>query len=174
MVKWGAPRNHPSIHQSTNPSLSLAVRAIIQRVSEASVTIHNAVTGAIQNGLVVLLAIESADTTEDIEWLSGKIVRLRIFDDENGVMNRSVQDVQGEILLISQFTLFASTKKGNRPSYSRSAPPEIAVPFYEQFIRRLTHDLGRPIQTGEFGAHMLVSLTNDGPVTIIIDSKARE
>ena len=120
------------------------------------------------------LAIEEADTAEDIEWLSGKTVRLRIFNDENGVMNRSIQEGPGGILLISQFTLFASTKKGNRPSYSRSARPEIAIPLYEQFIARLTLDLGRPIQTGEFGAHMEVSLTNDGPVTIIIDSKSRE
>jgi D-tyrosyl-tRNA(Tyr) deacylase len=118
--------------------------------------------------------VEAADTTEDIEWLSGKIVRLRIFDDDNGVMNRSVQDVQGNILLVSQFTLFASTKKGNRPSYSRSAPPEIAVPLYEAFVSRLAQDLGKPVQTGEFGAQMLVGLTNDGPVTIIIDSKDRE
>src|SRR5438309_3093761 len=130
------------------------MRAVIQRVSQASVTIHHQVRGAIQHGLLVLLAIEEADTAEDIEWLSGKIVRLRIFNDENGVMNRSVQEVKGEILLISQFTLFASTRKGNRPSYSRSARPEIAIPLYEQFINRLTQDLGRPIQTGEFGAHM--------------------
>jgi len=150
------------------------MRAVIQRVSEARVTIGGAVKGAIQHGLVVLLAIEEADTAEDIEWLSGKIVRLRVFNDENGVMNRSVQEVQGGILLVSQFTLFASTKKGNRPSYSRSARPEIAVPLYQQFIARLGQDLGQPIQTGEFGAHMLVSLTNDGPVTIIIDSKTRE
>jgi D-tyrosyl-tRNA(Tyr) deacylase len=150
------------------------MRAVIQRVSEASVTINDAVKGATKNGLVILLAIEPADTSEDIEWLSGKIVRLRIFDDEHGVMNRSIQDVQGDILLISQFTLFASTKKGNRPSYSRSAPPEIAIPLYEKFIAQLTRDFGKPIQTGEFGAHMLVSLTNDGPVTIIIDSKARD
>ena len=122
----------------------------------------------------MLLAVEEADTAEDIEWLSGKIVRLRVFDDDNGVMNRSVQEAGGGILLVSQFTLFASTKKGNRPSYSRSARPEIAVPLYEQFARRLAQDLGKPIQTGEFGAHMLVSLTNDGPVTIIIDSKMRE
>jgi len=150
------------------------VRAVIQRVSESRVTIDGTIKGAISNGLLVLLAIEAADTDEDIEWLSGKIARLRIFNDESGVMNRSVQEVQGEILLISQFTLFASTKKGNRPSYSRSAPPEIAVPLYERFITQLTHDLGKPIQTGEFGAHMLVSLANDGPVTIIIDSKVRE
>jgi D-aminoacyl-tRNA deacylase len=150
------------------------MRAVIQRVAEAKVTIEGTVKGAIHHGLVVLLAIEEADTGEDIEWLSGKIVRLRVFDDENGVMNRSVQEVHGGILLISQFTLFASTKKGNRPSYSRSARPEIAVPIYEQFIARLGQDLGQPVQTGEFGAHMLVGLTNDGPVTIIIDSKGRE
>ena len=146
------------------------MRAVIQRVAEAKVTIG----GAIQHGLLVLLAIEEADTAEDIEWLSGKIVRLRVFNDDQGVMNRSVQEVQGGILLVSQFTLFASTKKGNRPSYSRSARPEIAVPLYQRFIARLGQDLGRPIQTGEFGAHMLVSLANAGPVTIIIDSKARE
>src|SRR5215470_4196939 len=130
------------------------MRAVIQRVSEAKVTIGDAVKGAIQKGLLVLLAVEEADSNEDIEWLSGKIARLRIFDDEHGVMNRSVQEIGGEILLVSQFTLFASTKKGNRPSYSRSAKPEVAVPLYEQFIARLTQDLGRPIQTGEFGAQM--------------------
>jgi D-tyrosyl-tRNA(Tyr) deacylase len=150
------------------------MRAVIQRVSEARVSIAGVVKGAIQRGLAVLLAVEEADTVEDIEWLSGKIVRLRVFDDDSGVMNRSVQEAQGGILLVSQFTLFASTKKGNRPSYSRSARPEIAVPLYQQFIARLAHDLGKPIETGEFGAQMLVSLTNDGPVTIIIDSKGRE
>jgi D-tyrosyl-tRNA(Tyr) deacylase len=150
------------------------MRAVIQRSSTASVTIDEEVAGSIGGGLVVLLAVEEVDTRADIEWLSGKIVRLRIFDDAAGLMNRSVQDVQGEILLVSQFTLFASTKKGNRPSFSRSAPPEIAVPLYEQFVAQLTVDLGRPVQTGRFGAHMLVSLTNDGPVTIIIDSKSRE
>ena len=150
------------------------MRAVIQRVAEAKVTIGGTVKGAIQQGLAVLLAIEEADTAEDIEWLSGKIVRLRVFDDDNGVMNRSAQEVGGGILLVSQFTLFASTKKGNRPSYSRSAGPEIAVPLYERFALKLAQDLGQPIQTGEFGAHMLVSLTNDGPVTIIIDSKLRE
>ena len=150
------------------------MRAVIQRVTEAKVTIAGAVTGGIQAGLAVLVAVEAADTAEDIEWLSGKIVRLRIFNDENGVMNRSVQEIQGGILLISQFTLFASTKKGNRPSYSRSARTEIAISLYQEFIARLTQDLGRPIQTGEFGAHMDVTLTNDGPVTIIIDSKTRE
>jgi D-tyrosyl-tRNA(Tyr) deacylase len=150
------------------------VRAVIQRVSEAAVVIGGRTKGSIQHGLVVLLAIEDADGPEDIEWLSGKIVRLRIFDDENGVMNRSVQEVGGGILLISQFTLLASTRKGNRPSYSRSARPEIAIPLYERFIRQLEGDLGRPVQTGEFGANMMVSLTNSGPVTIVIDSKARE
>ncbi len=150
------------------------MRAVIQRVSKANVTISGQVRGAIARGLLVLLAVEDADTTDDIEWLSGKIVRLRIFDDEQGVMNRSVQEVGGEILLISQFTLFASTRKGNRPSYLRSAKPEVAVPLYEQFLARLTQDLGKPVATGEFGAHMLVSLINDGPVTIIIDSKTRE
>jgi D-tyrosyl-tRNA(Tyr) deacylase len=150
------------------------MRAVIQRVSEARVEIGGAIKSKIHGGMVVLLAIEETDSDEDIAWLSGKIVRLRIFDDENGVMNRSVQDVNGEILLISQFTLFASTKKGNRPSYTRSARPEIAIPLYEKFIARLMQDLGKPVQTGEFGAQMLVSLANDGPVTIIIDSKLRE
>lgn len=150
------------------------MRAVIQRVSQAHVTVDGNVKGAIQQGLLVLVAVEEPDTSEDIEWLSGKIVRLRIFNDEDGVMNLSIQEVSGGILVISQFTLFASTKKGNRPSYIRSARPEIAVPLYEQFLARLTQDFGKPIQTGEFGAHMLVSLINDGPVTIIIDSKARE
>ena len=150
------------------------MRAVIQRVAEAKVTISGTIKGAIEHGLLVLLAIEEADTAEDIEWLSGKIARLRIFDDEAEVMNRSVQEVQGGVLLVSQFTLFASTKKGNRPSYSRSAKPEIAVPLYEQFIARLAADLGKPVKTGQFGADMQVSLINDGPVTIIIDSKSRE
>lgn len=150
------------------------MRAVIQRVSEAKVTIGGAIKGAIGKGLLVLLAVEEADTAEDTEWLSGKIVRLRIFDDKAGVMNRSVQDIQGEILLVSQFTLFASTRKGNRPSYSRSAGPNLAIPLYEKFIQRLQQDFGKPVQTGEFGAQMLVSLVNDGPVTIIIDSKLRE
>src|SRR3989454_10302052 len=150
------------------------MRAAIQRVKEAKVTIGETTRGAIQNGLVVLLAIEEADTSEDVEWLSGKIVRLRIFPDDKGVMNRSVQEVVGEVLLISQFTLFASTKKGNRPSYTRAARPEIAIPLYEAFITRLTANLGRQIQTGEFGADMKVKLVNDGPVTITIDTRARE
>jgi len=150
------------------------MRAVIQRVSEASVTISGAVKGAIQSGLLVLIAMEESDTADDIEWLSGKITRLRIFNDENGLMNRSVQETGGDILVVSQFTLFASTKKGNRPSFTRSAKPEIAIPLYEQFIARLTVDLRRPIQTGEFGADMKVALLNDGPVTIIIDTKSRE
>ena len=150
------------------------MRAVIQRVSEASVTIDGQVRGAIQKGLVVLLAVEEADTPEDIEWLSGKIVRLRVFDDAQGVMNLSLQEANGDILLVSQFTLFASTKKGNRPSYSRAARPEIAVPLYDAFMRKLSADLGKPVQTGAFGADMKVALVNDGPVTIIMDSKNRE
>src|SRR5438067_23062 len=150
------------------------MRAVVQRVSEASVTIGGSVKSSIQTGLLVLVGIEDADTNEDIEWLSGKLVRLRIFNDEEGIMNRSVQDIQGEILLISQFTLFASTKKGNRPSYSRAAPPAVAIPLYEALVGRLTADLGRPIRTGEFGADMKVKLVNDGPVTITIDTKDRE
>src|SRR5579872_4988081 len=138
------------------------MRVVIQRVSSASVTIGGNVKSAIGRGLLVLLAVEEADTAEDIEWLSGKIVRLRIFDDAGGVMNLSVQEAQGQILLVSQFTLFASTKKGNRPSYQRSARAEIAVPLYEQFLHRLAADLGKPVQTGEFGADMQVSLLNDG------------
>jgi D-tyrosyl-tRNA(Tyr) deacylase len=150
------------------------MRAVIQRVAEANVAIVGNVKGAIGRGLLVFLAVEEADTTEDIEWLSGKIVRLRIFNDDFGVMNRSVREVGGDILLVSQFTLFASTKKGNRPSYIRAARPEIAVPLCEQFTLQLAQDLGKPIQTGEFGAHMDVSLVNDGPVTIIMDSMLRE
>jgi D-tyrosyl-tRNA(Tyr) deacylase len=150
------------------------MRAVIQRVSQASVTIDAEIKGAIQKGLLVLLGIEETDTPADIEWLSGKLVRLRIFDDESGVMNLSVHDVQGDILLVSQFTLFASTKKGNRPSYSRAANPTVAVPLYEAFIRQLAQDLGRPIQTGEFGADMKVASSNDGPVTILIDTRNRE
>jgi D-tyrosyl-tRNA(Tyr) deacylase len=150
------------------------MRAVLQRVASASVAIGGQTKAAIGRGLLILLAIESADTVADIEWLSGKIIRLRIFNDSNGVMNCSVQESGGDILLISQFTLFASTKKGNRPAYTRSARPETAIPLYEQFITRLTRDLGRKVQTGEFGADMQVSLINDGPVTILIDSWARE
>jgi D-tyrosyl-tRNA(Tyr) deacylase len=150
------------------------MRAVVQRVSEASVTISGTVRGRIGPGLAILLGVATEDSAEDIEWLSGKIARLRIFDDENGVMNRSIQEVNGNVLLVSQFTLFASTQKGNRPSYSRSARPEIAIRLYEEFIRALQLQLGREIQTGEFGATMQVSLVNDGPVTILFDSKARE
>ena len=150
------------------------MRAVIQRVSSSSVVISGAVKAAIGAGLLVLLAVDENDAAADIEWLSGKIVRLRIFNDDQGLMNRSVQDMGGGILVVSQFTLFASTKKGNRPSYSKSARPEIAIPIYEQFIAKLTADLGKPVQTGEFGADMKVSLVNDGPVTIIIDSKNPE
>ncbi len=150
------------------------MRAVIQRVTSASVVIAGAVKAAIGPGLLVLLAVEEADTAADIEWLSGKIVRLRIFNDEGGLMNRSVLEVGGGILVVSQFTLFASTKKGNRPSFSRSARPETALPLYEQFLRRLQADFGRPLAAGEFGADMKVSLVNDGPVTIIIDSKNPE
>lgn len=150
------------------------MRAAIQRVSSASVTIGGQITAAIQQGLLILLGIEEADSAEDIEWLSGKIVRLRIFADVAGVMNRSVQEIAGELLVVSQFTLHASTKKGNRPSYIRAARPEIAIPLYEQFIARLAADLGKPVQTGQFGADMKVSLVNDGPVTILIDTKDRE
>jgi D-tyrosyl-tRNA(Tyr) deacylase len=150
------------------------MRAVIQRVIASSVVIAGAVKAAIGPGLLVLLAVDETDTTADIEWLTGKVVRLRIFNDEEGLMNRSVQDVGGGILVISQFTLFASTKKGNRPSFSRSARPEIAIPLYEQFLRRLAADFGQPVAAGEFGADMKVSLVNDGPVTIIIDSKNPE
>jgi D-tyrosyl-tRNA(Tyr) deacylase len=150
------------------------MRAVIQRVSSASVTIAGSVRSSIHTGLLVLVAVEEADTAEDIEWLAGKIVRLRIFSDDAGLMNRSVQEAGGDILVVSQFTLFASTKKGNRPSYIRSARPEIAVPLYEQFIAKLAAELGKPIHTGEFGADMQVALVNDGPVTIQIDTKMRE
>ncbi len=150
------------------------MRAVIQRVSQANVVIEGNTKGATQHGLLVLVAMEDSDTAQDIEWLSGKIVRLRIFNDDAGLMNRSVQDIGGDILVISQFTLFASTKKGNRPSFSRSARPEIAIPLYEQFVRKISEDLGKPVQTGEFGADMKVSLTNNGPVTIVIDSKNPE
>lgn len=150
------------------------MRAVIQRVSSASVAIGGQTHAAIGRGLVVLVGIEDEDSPEDIEWLSGKIVRLRVFPDETGVMNLSVQDIGGDILVVSQFTLFASTKKGNRPSYSSAAKPEKAIPIYDAFVSRLAQDLGRPVQSGVFGADMKVSLTNDGPVTIIIDTKRRE
>jgi len=150
------------------------MRAVIQRVSHARVTINKRVTGQIGTGLLVLLGIEDADNMEDITWLSNKIVNLRIFNDENGVMNRSVLDMGGGILLISQFTLHASTKKGNRPSYIRASKPAIAIPLYEQMIMQLENDLGTGIEKGIFGADMKVELLNDGPVTIVIDTKNRE
>ena len=150
------------------------MRAVIQRVSEADVTIEGKVHGRIGWGLLVLLGIEDTDTLEDIEWLSGKIVNLRIFNDTDGVMNISVKDIRGEILLISQFTLHASTKKGNRPSYIKASKPETAIPLYEKMIYQLSVDLGRTIQTGVFGADMKVKLLNDGPVTIVMDTKTRD
>lgn len=150
------------------------MRAVIQRVTRASVTIEGKLNGQIGNGLLVLLGIEDADTDEDIQWLSSKIVNLRIFNDEKGVMNIPVKDIDGDILLISQFTLHGSTKKGNRPSYIKASKPEIAIPIYEKMIRRLSSDLGKDIQTGIFGADMKVELLNDGPVTFVIDTKNRE
>ncbi len=150
------------------------MRAVIQRVSEASVTVDKNITGIIKTGLLILLGIEDADTREDIEWLSGKIVNLRVFNDEAGVMNIGIKDTGGDILLVSQFTLHASTKKGNRPSYIRASKPNIAIPLYEQMIAQLEKDLGKKIQAGVFGADMKVQLLNDGPVTIIIDTKSRE
>jgi len=150
------------------------MRTVIQRVQQAGVVADGQPAGAIGRGLMILLGIEEADTEADIEWLCQKIVNLRIFNDEAGVMNRSVLDINGEILLVSQFTLFASTKKGNRPSYIRAARPDIAIPLYERTIRQLNAGLGRPIATGVFGSDMQVSLVNDGPVTILIDTKDRE
>lgn len=150
------------------------MRAVIQRVTKASVTIEGKINGQIENGLLVLMGIEDADTDEDIEWLSSKIVNLRIFNDEKGVMNISVKDVAGNILLISQFTLHASTKKGNRPSYIKASKPDIAIPIYQKMIEQLSIDLGKEIQTGIFGADMKVELLNDGPVTIVIDTRNKE
>ena len=148
--------------------------AVIQRVSSASVTIEQSIEGEIQTGLLLLLGIESADTKEDINWLIQKITNMRIFDDGNGVMNISIKDMHGDILLISQFTLHASTKKGNRPSYINAARPEVAIPLYESFISTMEIALGKSIETGTFGADMKVSLVNDGPVTIILDSKDKK
>ena len=150
------------------------MRVLIQRVSSASVTIEGTVRCAIGTGLLVLVGIEEADNAEDIEWISQKITQLRIFPDENGVMNVSVKDCGGELIAVSQFTLHAATKKGNRPSYIRAAKPDIAVPLYDQFVAQLEKDLGKSIGTGVFGADMKVALVNDGPVTIWIDSKQRE
>jgi D-aminoacyl-tRNA deacylase len=150
------------------------MKVVIQRVSKASVTIDGRIKSSIDAGLLVLLGIEEADNNEDIEWLSAKICNLRIFADNDHIMNLSVKDINGEIILVSQFTLHASTKKGNRPSYIKAAKPDVAIPLYEKMIIQLEKDLGKSIQTGEFGADMKVELINDGPVTIIIDSKNRE
>lgn len=150
------------------------MRAVIQRVTRASVTIEEKIHASIENGLLVLLGIEDADSQEDIEWLSGKIVSLRIFNDKDGVMNISIKEIGGDILLISQFTLHASTKKGNRPSYIKASKPDVAVPLYEKMIQQLSNDLGKGIKSGIFGADMKVELVNDGPVTIVIDTKNKE
>lgn len=150
------------------------MKTIIQRVNSANVIIDDKSKSAISKGLLILLGIEESDTNEDIKWITAKIARLRIFNDENGIMNLSVLDINGEILVISQFTLHASTKKGNRPSYIKAARPEIAIPLYEDFIRKLSAESGREVKTGTFGAYMKVQLENDGPVTIIIDTKNRE
>ena len=148
--------------------------AVVQRVSESSVSIGGEVKSAIRKGAMVLLGIEEADNTDDIEWLSRKISNLRIFPDDHGVMNKSLVDARGDALVISQFTLQASTKKGNRPSYIKAARPETAIPLYEQFVEQLSMDIGKPVKTGEFGANMQVSLINDGPVTIIMDTKDKK
>lgn len=150
------------------------MKVVIQRVSEASVVIDNRKVASVDKGLLVLLGIVSEDTQDDIDWLCKKVVNLRVFPDENGVMNTSLKDADGNVIVVSQFTLHASTKKGNRPSYIRAAKPEIAIPLYENFVKSLQNTLGKTVQTGEFGADMKVHLVNDGPVTIIIDSKNRE
>lgn len=150
------------------------MRIVIQRVRHASVTINGTVKSAIQQGLLLLLGVEESDTSEDVDWLVRKVVGLRIFDDEQGVMNRSVMDVGGEALVVSQFTLFASYKKGNRPSWLRAARHEISIPLYEEFCEKLSAAMGKPVGTGEFGADMKVELLNDGPVTICMDTKNKE
>ena len=150
------------------------MRVVIQKVTEASVSIENQIVASIDKGLLVLVGIEDTDTNDDIAWLSAKIVNLRVFDDDNGVMNLSVKEVEGEVLIVSQFTLHASTKKGNRPSYIKAARPEVAIPIYEAFIKQVESLLGKRVSTGQFGAMMQVSLCNDGPVTILIDTKNKE
>jgi len=150
------------------------MRVVIQRVKQAEVSINDKIKSQISNGLLILLGIEDADTNADIEWLCGKIARLRIFNDDEGVMNTSVCDAKGELLVVSQFTLHASTKKGNRPSYIRASKPDFAVPMYKKFVTQLEKECSTPVQTGEFGAMMDVSLINDGPVTIIIDTKNKD
>ena len=149
------------------------MRAVIQRVSSAKVCVNNSTVSSIKNGLLILLGVETEDTKEDIDWLTAKIARLRIFNDENGVMNKSVLDVNGDVIVVSQFTLHASTKKGNRPSYIKAAKPDMAIPLYEEFVKKLEQETGRKVGTGKFGAHMEVFLVNDGPVTIIIDTKQK-
>lgn len=148
--------------------------AVIQRVTEAKVSVENRIVGQIDQGVMILLGVEDADDQEDIEWLTRKVANLRIFNDDEGVMNRSLLDAGGQALVVSQFTLHASTKKGNRPSYIKAAKPDIAVPRYEEFVAALSDTLGKPVPTGKFGADMQVSLTNDGPVTIIIDTKDKK
>ena len=150
------------------------MKAVIQRVSQSSVTINNEIVAKIQQGLLVLVGIEDADNQEDINWLTSKIANLRIFEDENEVMNLSLKDIDGEMIVVSQFTLHALTKKGNRPSYIKASKPEIAIPLYESFVQQMEIELGKKVQTGQFGADMKVSLVNDGPVTIIIDTKNKE
>ena len=150
------------------------MKAVIQRVSQSSVTINNEIVAQIQQGLLVLVGIEDADNQEDINWLTSKIANLRIFADENEVMNMSLKDIDGEMIVVSQFTLHALTKKGNRPSYIKASKPEIAIPLYESFVQQMEIELGKKVQTGQFGADMKVSLVNDGPVTIIIDTKNKE
>ena len=150
------------------------MKVVIQRVSEASVTIDGIKVANIQKGLLVLAGFEDADTNDDLDWMTSKIANLRIFDDENHVMNLSLKDIDGEMIIVSQFTLQASTKKGNRPSYLKAAKPEIAIPFYESFIQQMEAELGKKVQTGKFGTDMKVALLNDGPVTIVIDTKNKE
>lgn len=150
------------------------MRVVLQRVSSASVIVSEKIVGEIQKGLLVLVGIEDADTQEDIDWLVAKITQLRIFGDANGIMNLSVEEVNGDVLVVSQFTLHAATKKGNRPSYIKAARPEVAIPIYEKFVTTLEHKLGKKVPTGIFGADMKVALLNDGPVTIVIDSKNKE
>ncbi|RBQ10297.1 D-aminoacyl-tRNA deacylase [Pedobacter miscanthi] len=150
------------------------MRAVLQRVTQASCTVDGIITGAIENGFLVLLGIEDADTVEDLDWLAQKIIGMRVFGDENGMMNKALADVGGDILLISQFTLFASTKKGNRPGFTRAARPDVAIPLYEKMIEKLAALLGKEVKTGIFGADMKIALLNDGPVTIVIDTKDKE
>lgn len=150
------------------------MKAVIQRVSQSSVTINNEIVAKIQQGVLVLVGIEDADNQEDINWLTSKIANLRIFEDENEVMNLSLKDIDGEMIVVSQFTLHALTKKGNRPSYIKASKPEIAIPLYESFVQQMEIELGKKVQTGQFGADMKVSLVNNGPVTIIIDTKNKE